>query len=53
MADTPPPRGPEYVGFWKRFLAFLIDSLVVGVVLSPVMLAGTVVIRAADGLRRG
>jgi uncharacterized RDD family membrane protein YckC len=27
------------VGFWKRFLAFLIDSLVVSLVLSPVMLA--------------
>jgi|SRR5882672_2322426 len=39
MADNPTPREPEYVGFWKRFLAFLIDSLVVGVVLSPVMLA--------------
>jgi len=39
MADTPPPREPEYVGFWKRFLAFLIDSLVISLILSPVMLA--------------
>ena len=39
MADNPPPREPEYVGFWKRFLAFLIDSLVVSVILAPVMLA--------------
>ena len=39
MAENAPPNQPEYVGFWKRFLAFLIDSLVVVVVLSPVMLA--------------
>ena len=39
MADHLPPHQPEYVGFWKRFLAFLIDSLFVVVVLSPVMLA--------------
>jgi uncharacterized RDD family membrane protein YckC len=39
MAETLPPHEPEYVGFWKRFLAFLIDSLVVCVVLAPVMLA--------------
>ncbi len=25
----------EYVGFWKRFLAFVIDSLIVLVVLVP------------------
>jgi uncharacterized RDD family membrane protein YckC len=29
----------EYVGFWSRFLAFLIDSLVVTVVLVPLMIA--------------
>jgi uncharacterized RDD family membrane protein YckC len=39
MADKLPPSEPEYVGFWKRFLAFLIDSLVVSLILSPVMLA--------------
>jgi uncharacterized RDD family membrane protein YckC len=39
MADTPTSREPQYVGFWKRFLAFLIDSLVIGLILSPVMLA--------------
>ena len=39
MADTPPPREPEYVGFWKRFLAFLIDSLVFSLIFSPVMIA--------------
>jgi uncharacterized RDD family membrane protein YckC len=38
MAETL-PQEPEYVGFWKRFLAFLIDSAVVVVVLSPLMLA--------------
>jgi len=32
-------REPRYVGFWKRVLAFLIDSLVVSLILSPVMLA--------------
>jgi len=29
----------EYVGFWLRFVAFLIDSLVLGFVLIPVLLA--------------
>jgi uncharacterized RDD family membrane protein YckC len=38
MAETP-PHEPQYVGFWKRFFAFLIDSVVVLLVLSPVMLA--------------
>lgn len=39
MAETLPPPQPEYVGFWRRFVAFLIDSLVIGLILSPVMLA--------------
>jgi len=39
MADTPSPREPQYVGFWPRFLAFLVDSLVVSVVLAPLMIA--------------
>ena len=39
MADPLPPREPKYVGFWRRFIAFLIDSLVVVIILSPVMLA--------------
>ncbi|HEX7250537.1 MAG TPA: RDD family protein [Burkholderiales bacterium] len=30
---------PEYAGFWSRFLAFLIDSLIVTVVLVPLMIA--------------
>jgi uncharacterized RDD family membrane protein YckC len=28
-----------YVGFWKRFVAFVIDSAVVSIVLAPVMIA--------------
>ena len=39
MADTLPTHEPTYVGFWKRFLAFLIDSLVFSLILSPVLLA--------------
>ena len=30
---------PQYVGFWKRFLAFIIDSLVAMVVIVPLLLA--------------
>ena len=30
---------PEYAGFWSRFLAFLIDSLIITVVLVPLMIA--------------
>jgi uncharacterized RDD family membrane protein YckC len=33
MADTPPPRQPKYVGFWKRVLAFVVDSIIVGTVI--------------------
>jgi len=39
MAEIQPARTPEYVGFWKRFLAFLVDSLAVILVFSPVMIA--------------
>ncbi|HET7201064.1 MAG TPA: RDD family protein [Burkholderiales bacterium] len=39
MADESILPEPRYVGFWKRFLAFLVDSLVVTIVLSPLMLA--------------
>ena len=28
MADNPTQREPQYVGFWKRVLAFLIDSVI-------------------------
>ena len=37
MADT--QRAPEYVGFWKRLLAFFIDSFIVAVVILGVALA--------------
>jgi len=37
MADT--QRVPEYVGFWKRVLAFFVDVLVLVVVLLPLMMA--------------
>jgi uncharacterized RDD family membrane protein YckC len=37
--DTTVKREPQYVGFWPRFVAFLVDSLVVSVVLAPLMIA--------------
>jgi uncharacterized RDD family membrane protein YckC len=37
MADT--QRAPVYVGFWKRFLAFFIDSFIVAVVILGIALA--------------
>ena len=33
------PAKVEYVGFWKRFVAFLIDSFIVMVILVPLMIA--------------
>lgn len=39
MADPSSSRVPQYVGFWKRLLAFLIDCLILGIVLFPLMLA--------------
>ena len=30
---------PEYVGFWKRFVAFLIDTLILLVIVVPLILA--------------
>ena len=33
------PRSVEYVGFWKRFIAFLIDVFIVTVVTVPLLLA--------------
>jgi uncharacterized RDD family membrane protein YckC len=32
-------RSPEYVGFWKRFVAFVIDMFILMVVIVPVLLA--------------
>ena len=34
-ADAAP--GPVYVGFWARFVAFLVDSTVAGLVIGPVV----------------
>jgi uncharacterized RDD family membrane protein YckC len=39
MTETAGAANVHYVGFWKRFIAFLVDSAVVSVVLLPVMLA--------------
>jgi uncharacterized RDD family membrane protein YckC len=41
LSDSPSGSADsvDYAGFWSRFLAFLIDSLVVMVVLVPLMLA--------------
>lgn len=37
MADT--QRAPEYVGFWKRVLAFIVDSVIVAIVLLAIAIA--------------
>src|SRR5262252_9218565 len=39
MADTPPPGEPKYAGFWLRFGASVIDSLIVSVVVVIILLA--------------
>jgi uncharacterized RDD family membrane protein YckC len=39
MADNATSREPQYVGFWKRLLAFFIDSLVILAVIIPLLLA--------------
>jgi uncharacterized RDD family membrane protein YckC len=39
MADTPPPREPKYAGFWLRFGAFLIDTLIVSVIVAIILIA--------------
>jgi uncharacterized RDD family membrane protein YckC len=33
------PRTPEYVGFWKRFVAFLIDVFILVIVCAPILWA--------------
>ena len=33
------PRNAEYVGFWKRFIAFLIDVFILTVISVPLLLA--------------
>ena len=37
--EAPAKKAPEYVGFWKRFVAFLIDTFIVLVVTVPLVLA--------------
>ena len=37
-SETTAPRQPEYVGFWKRLLAFVIDVLILTVVSFPILL---------------
>jgi uncharacterized RDD family membrane protein YckC len=39
MTDNATPREPRYVGFWKRVLATLIDTIVVLVVIVPLLYA--------------
>ena len=39
MADNLTSRGPRYVGFWKRLLAFFIDSLIVLVIFAIIVVA--------------
>jgi len=39
MADTPPSREPKYAGFWLRFGAFLIDTLIVSVIVGIILIA--------------
>ena len=39
MADNVTSREPRYVGFWKRLLAFFIDSLIVLVVFAIIVVA--------------
>ena len=36
---APPAKQPEYVGFWKRLLAFVIDMLIILVITVPLLLA--------------
>ena len=38
-SSSPEAARLEYVGFWKRLLAFLIDSMILTVVLVPLLLA--------------
>ncbi|HMH19788.1 MAG TPA: RDD family protein [Burkholderiales bacterium] len=50
MADDATPSTPQYVGFWKRLLAFFIDSLIVLTVIVAIALAiyGTEYVRLAN-----
>ncbi len=48
MADNATPREPKYVGFWKRVLASIIDTLIILAIILPVGIA----IYGLDYLRR-
>jgi uncharacterized RDD family membrane protein YckC len=37
VSATGPAAGPEYVGFWARFVAFVLDSLWVTLLLVPLL----------------
>ena len=37
MADESPPLQFQYVGFWKRFVAFLIDSFILVAIMVPLL----------------
>ena len=39
MSESGDAPHPRYVGFWKRFLAFIIDSLIAMAVIVPLLLA--------------
>lgn len=39
MTDNATPRAPKYVGFWKRVLATLIDTVVMAAVIVPLLYA--------------
>ena len=38
-SSEPAARKPEYVGFWKRLVAFLIDVFIITVIAVPLLLA--------------
>ena len=35
MSDAPANAEPEYLGFWARFVAFLIDSTAATIIMAP------------------
>jgi uncharacterized RDD family membrane protein YckC len=39
MADEPTSSEPRYAGFWRRLLAFLIDTLILSVVIGLILVA--------------
>lgn len=50
MTDNAAPREPRYVGFWKRVLAAIIDTLILLVVILPIGIAiyGTAYLRLSQ-----